>query len=92
MALAGAESAGMSLGDYIDMRSNVPGTTGATIDKMTELGVFFGKIDNVCEIDPGSGRYLEMVIDACRPEHHEIHETSNDWREWLVEKYKVIHQ
>lgn len=85
--LADAEKSGMPLGEYIDMRFNVPGTTQATVDKMVELGVFSGKIDRVCEIGPGSGRYLEKVIEVCKPKYYEIYETSKDWREWLVGKY-----
>lgn len=90
--LADANDAGMSLGDYIDMHFNVPGTTQETIDKMAELGVFSGKMDRVCEIGPGSGRYLAKVFDLCKPAYYEIYETSKDWREWLVDKYKVIAQ
>jgi len=88
--LADAEEAGLSLGDYIDQRFNVPGTTKSTIDQMAELGVFSGEIQSVCEIGPGSGRYLEKVINICKPVHYEIYETSKDWREWLVEKYGVV--
>jgi hypothetical protein len=90
--LADAEQAGMPLGDYIDMRFNVPGVTQATIDKMDELGVFSKNVQHVCEIGPGSGRYLEKVIKLCNPEYYEIYETSKDWRDWLVAKYKVVPQ
>ena len=87
-----AEKAGMPLGDYIDMRFNVPGTTQNTVEKMAELGVFSGRLDRVCEIGPGSGRYLDKVVDRCKPNYYEIYETSKDWREWLVEKYGVVSQ
>lgn len=90
--LADAEKAGMPLGDYIDMRFNVPGTTQKTIDKMAELGVFSGKVDRVCEIGPGSGRYLAKVVELCKPSYYEIYETSKDWREWLAQKYGVVSQ
>lgn len=90
--LADAEQAGMPLGDYIDMRFNVPGTTQKTIDKMAELGVFSGKVDRVCEIGPGSGRYLAKVVELCKPGYYEIYETSKDWREWLAQKYGVVSQ
>ena len=90
--LADAEAAGMPLGDYIDMRFNVLGTTQNTIDKMAELGVFSGKIDRVCEIGPGSGRYLAKVVELCKPGFYEIYETSKDWREWLADTYSVMPQ
>jgi hypothetical protein len=90
--LSDAEKTGMPLGDYIDATFNVPGVTQKTIEKMIELGGFPEKVDRICEIGPGSGRYLEKVIDALTPEYYEIYETSRDWREWLVEQYKVIPQ
>ena len=90
--LQDAEKSGLSLSDYIDNSFNVPGTTQLTIDKMAELGAFDQKVKRVCELGPGSGRYLEKVKTACNPEYYEIYETSKPWREWLVEKYKVTAQ
>ncbi len=87
-----AEKSGLSVADYIDNNYNVPGTTQLTIDKMRELGAFDGKVSRICEIGPGSGRYLERVKAACNPEQYEIYETSRPWREWLVEKYHVVAQ
>jgi hypothetical protein len=90
--LQDAEKSGQSLSDYIDARFNVPGTTQLTIDKMAELGAFDHRIERVCEIGPGSGRYLEKVKAACNPAYYEIYETSKPWRDWLVEKYQVTAQ
>jgi len=90
--LAQAEAAGLSVGDYIDMAYNVPGSTQETIDQMVQLGVFSIKIDRVCEIGPGSGRYLEKVLSISKPTYYEIYETANDWERWLVQKYQVIPQ
>lgn len=86
------EKSGLSLADYIDNNFNVPGTTQLTVDKMAELGVFHRKIDRICELGPGSGRYLEKVKAVCRPDYYEIYETSGPWREWLAEKYGVFAQ
>lgn len=90
--LKDAENSGLSLSDYIDNNFNVPGTTQLTIDKMAELGVFDNRINRVCELGPGSGRYLEKVKKVCDPEYYEIYETSKPWREWLVERYNVTVQ
>jgi SAM-dependent methyltransferase len=56
---------------------------------MVALGVFAGAVDRVCEIGPGSGRYLERVLALCRPAHYEIYETSPDWGRWLARTYGV---
>lgn len=84
-----ARSAGLRLGDYIDAVHNVPGATQETIEKIAALGVFGSKIDRVCEIGPGSGRYLEKTLEACHPSHYEIYETATRWAQYLAEEYRV---
>lgn len=90
--LKGAQESGLSVGDYIDMKFNVPGSTQDTIDQMSRLGVFDQPIERVCEIGPGSGRYLEKVLRKCQPEYYEIYETATEWKEWLVKEYQVVGQ
>lgn len=88
----GASQAGLSVGDYIDTRHNVPGATQDTIDQMAAMGAFDTKIDRICEIGPGSGRYLEKIVQAYKPTYYEIYETADEWAEWLIEKYGVTRQ
>jgi hypothetical protein len=87
-----AKEAGLSVGDYIDATYQEPGATQTTIDQMTAFGVYDPRIERVCEIGPGSGRYLEKTLQVCRPDYYEFYETSNDWAQWLVQNYHVIHQ
>src|SRR5579862_1172014 len=90
--LAAAAAAGLSVSDYIENRHKVGPRTALeiTIDSLETLGVFGERIHKVCEIGPGSGRYMEKVIERSHPEHYEIYETSTEWRGWLVEKYGVV--
>jgi SAM-dependent methyltransferase len=88
--LAEARKTGLEVGDYVDMKYNKPGATQKAIDQMAALGVFRGKIERICEIGPGSGRYLEKTLKACSPTHYEIYETASDWAKYLVQEYKVI--
>jgi hypothetical protein len=88
--LSSALKAGLSVGDYIDATYNVPGATQQTIDQLTALGVFSQRIEHVCEIGLGSGRYLEKTLQICHPCSHEIYETSRKWRDWLAQQYNVI--
>jgi hypothetical protein len=91
--LAGARSAGLSVGDYIDtVLNNIPGGTQFTIDEMKRLGVFGGKVDTVLEVGPGSGRYLEKTIALCAPRRYEIYETSEPWAAFLARDYGVVWQ
>ena len=87
--IVGAKEAGLSVGDYIDLKHNKPGATQDTIERLDALKVFEGNIERVCEIGPGSGRYLEKVIKKCSPDYYEIYETAKVWEKWLVEQYQL---
>jgi hypothetical protein len=84
-----ARKAGLSVGDFIDSKFQVPGATQATIDQLAGFGVFDKEIHNVCEIGPGSGRYLEKVQRLCTPRLYEIYEPEKAWSDWLVRSYGV---
>jgi SAM-dependent methyltransferase len=88
-----AQSAGMSIGDYIDAVMNgTPGATASTIARLDELGVFADDPVTILEIGPGSGRYLEKTLQVCSPRRYEIYETAVPWRDYLVETYQVVAQ
>jgi len=87
-----AKAAGLSVSDYIERRHATGQRTplDLTMDGLAALGVFEGKRERVCEIGPGSGRYLEKTIARCHPPLYEIYETSREWRNWLVQTYGVV--
>jgi len=84
-----ARAAKMSLCDWIDQQYNEPGATPRTIEQLRTLGVFQGPIDTVCEIGPGSGRFLEKILQHCKPRQYEIYEPEADWSKWLEAHYPV---
>ena len=89
--LKAAEKAGLSVGEYIE-RKHAAGRQTAldqTIDGLASLGLFDCPMESICEIGPGSGRYLEKMIERLKPAFYEIYETSDEWRQWLVQKYGV---
>ena len=85
-----ARRAGLSVGEYIDRKFHVPGATQTTIDQMANCNVFSRKINRVCEIGPGSGRYLERIQRLCAPVSYEIYETDNAWSDWLARTFHVV--
>ena len=87
--LAGAQASGLPLADYMDARFQVPGATQATIENMASRGVFQGHVGRICEIGPGTGRYLERVQKLCNPLSYEIYETDREWSNWLRKTYHV---
>lgn len=91
--LIAAKRAGLSVGDYVDTVMNKqPGGSQKTIDLMASLGVFDRPVETVVEIGPGSGRYLEKTIAACRPARYEIYETAGPWIAYLRSHYDVVLQ
>jgi SAM-dependent methyltransferase len=84
-----ARRAGLSVGDYIDQYSSVPGTTESTVGAMLRLAALTTPVSRVCEIGPGTGRYAERVIAELRPSLYEIYETAKDWLPRLRELANV---
>jgi hypothetical protein len=89
--LAAAAVAGLSVSDFVEDKYNRHGVTEEAIHHMVDLGVFNGEITTVCEIGPGTGRYLERTIRLCHPSRYEIYETAADWAEWLVRTHGVTY-
>ena len=91
--LTAARESNLSIGDYIDAVMNkIPGATQITFDGMKALGAFAGKIEAVVEIGPGSGRYLEKVLEECQPVRCEIYETAEPWALYLERTLGAIRQ
>lgn len=91
--LRAAEEAGMSIGDYVDaVKNRTPGSSQGAIDKIASLGAFAKPSRTVVEIGPGTGRYLEKIIAAARPDRYEIYETAGPWLSYLVRSYQVVAQ
>jgi hypothetical protein len=88
--LGEAQAAGLSVTDYVDSHYNVAGATQATVDRMVEMGALHAGVARVCELGPGSGRYLEKVQKACRPATYEVYETALDWRDYVVRTFGVL--
>jgi hypothetical protein len=90
--LKSAKTAGLSVGDYIDSKqASGPRTpTDQTIEGMAALGVFDRPLQRVCEIGPGSGRYLQRTIARGQPGYYEVYETSVEWRDWLATQYPIV--
>jgi SAM-dependent methyltransferase len=84
-----ASKAGLSIGDYLDKKFQLPGVTQSTIDQLASYGILNSEIKRVCEIGPGSGRYLEKVQRLCSPSSYEVYETDPQWDDYVVRMYHV---
>lgn len=87
--VAEARAAGMSVCDYRESREDDPRKVGRRdriIAKLRELGVL-DHLSRVCEIGPGTGMYLEKVIETARPAAYEFYEIHDGWAAYLEEEY-----
>jgi SAM-dependent methyltransferase len=90
VTIEAASREGLSLCDYVEREWGEIGVTQAVIDKMAYYGAFDLKNPHVLEIGPGTGKFLEKVLEKCTPEKYEIYETSREWADWLSSKYPVV--
>ncbi len=90
--IAAARRAGLSVGDYIDQNYAETRTTAASVDAMLQLSALSDRVERVCEVGPGSGRYAEKVIEVLRPGVYEIYETASDWLPHLRKLPNLITQ
>jgi hypothetical protein len=88
--MAAARHAGLSVGDYLDQTYAEPGATARTVESMLELSGLSAPVNTVCEIGPGSGRYLEAVAAALHPKTYEIYEPAKDCARHLPDLPSVI--
>jgi SAM-dependent methyltransferase len=88
--IAAARRSGLSVGDYIDRTFAQPGATVAAIDAIVAMAGLSGPLERVCEIGPGTGRYLQATIERLSPHEYEIYETAQDWVRYLSKFPTVI--
>ena len=64
----------MSVGDFVEREWGQAGRSRGTIARMRELGALPDSVEAVCEIGPGSGRYIQRIFEISTPKHYEIYE------------------
>ncbi|MCX6580691.1 MAG: class I SAM-dependent methyltransferase [Candidatus Aminicenantes bacterium] len=75
--------------EYLERLWNQEGSTEFVIGEMKKSSCFNGCV-SVCEIGPGAGRYLELVVKYAAPRQYDIYEIAADWAEWLAGAYAPV--
>lgn len=75
--------------EYLERLWHQEGSTEFVIGEMKKSSCFNG-CACICEIGPGAGRYLELVLKYAAPQRYEIYEIANDWAEWLANTYAPV--
>lgn len=81
-----AQSKGLSVCDYVEAIWDQKGCTDKVITNMKKTDCL-KSCNRICEIGPGTGRYLERVLEKSTPDVYEIYETAEDWGAFLESTY-----
>jgi SAM-dependent methyltransferase len=86
----GAEKAGMSVADYVEIAGNERGVTQGVMGQLDAAGVFTPPPACVLEVGTGTGKFASRVFDVCKPERYESYEPDARWAGWLEREIGVI--
>ncbi len=82
--VSAARQSGVTLCEYLE-NNNIGGVgrrRDAVIERLLAAGAI-QNVDRILEIGPGTGMYLERVVELARPGNIELYETSSGWRNYL---------
>ncbi len=80
--VAAAKARGLSLEEHTETLWNQRGHTRRVVEAMKEAGCFADCV-RMCEIGPGTGRYMARCLDLAAPAVCEFYELAGDWASWL---------
>lgn len=72
--------------EYVEGLWGIQGETDRVISELANQGVL-SRCDEVCEIGPGTGRYLERILYRTKAEKYHIYETDGEWAKYLEKTY-----
>jgi hypothetical protein len=85
-----AAARGISVGDLVEEEWGHEGRSRRTIDRIREAGGIPSSVATVCEIGPGSGRYIQRILEITTPARYEIYEIERRRARWLARTYPVV--
>jgi hypothetical protein len=84
--VAAAKAQGLSVEAYTETAWNQRGHTARVIERMRKAGCF-SDCHRMCEIGPGTGRYMARSLDAAPAAICEYYEVDKEWASWLEQTY-----
>ena len=85
-----ASRSALSVADYLEEQWGQPGRSRKIIGRLRELGGISATLETVCEIGPGSGGYIQSILEVASPERYEIYEIERNRATWLARTYPVV--
>ena len=87
-----ARSRGLSPGEYLEELFDQQGRAERIIERVRRAGALSEAISAVCEIGPGSGLYIEKVLERVSPRRYEVYEIAQNRADYLGRRYPVVVQ
>ena len=84
-----ARKKNLSVCDYVEELWENKGGTERVVSNILN-DIVLDKADLVCEIGPGTGRYIEKVIEKLNPGSYHIYEIAKDWEFYLKKQYSPL--
>jgi SAM-dependent methyltransferase len=81
-----ATAQGLTVSAYVEALWDQEGNARHTVEAMRAAGCLPTGA-RICEIGPGTGRYLELAIEIAHPRRVEFYELADDWASWLASTY-----
>jgi SAM-dependent methyltransferase len=87
--IARAHARGLSAGAYLEELFGNPGRSAEVVSRMRSAGAVSEALSTVLEIGPGSGLYIERVLEHVSPSRYEIYELERSRAEYLASRFPV---
>lgn len=87
--IALARARRLSVGDFIEAEWGQSGRSRRTIERLRQGGALPATVQTVCEIGPGSGRYVQRVLELASPTRYDIYEIESARARWLARTFPV---
>lgn len=88
--IALATRRGLPVGDYLEEEWGQLGRSRQIVQRLHAIGAVTDTLQTVCEIGPGSGRYIERIREIASPARYEIYEIERQRAQWLARTYGVV--
>ena len=84
-----AKEKGVSVYEYVESMWDQNGCTDRVIEQIGSAGGLT-PCDRVCEVGPGTGRYLSRILRQVSPRQYDIYEIADDWTKWLARTHGPV--
>ena len=84
-----AQDADLTICEFVERLWDQYGQTKLILNRAAKH-IDFSEVNTVCEIGPGTGRYIKKTIERMgKVDNYTIYEIDKDWANWLETEYSI---